>query len=67
MNGAHRFPEIPAHRVLNRNGLLTGKHHFANEFEMQRLLELEGIRVENDRVVEFGKLFWDPSKELNWY
>jgi methylated-DNA-protein-cysteine methyltransferase-like protein len=56
--------EVPAHRVVNRNGLLTGKHHFPGLGEMQRRLEAEGVKVENDQVIDFEKLFWDPSKEL---
>ena len=56
---------IPAHRVVNRKGLLTGKIHFGGVNVMQQLLENEGIKVENDKVVDFKKLFWDPSKELN--
>jgi methylated-DNA-protein-cysteine methyltransferase-like protein len=55
---------IPAHRVVNRNGLLTGKHHFGGSKVMEELLESEGIRVEDDKVVDFKKIFWDPSKEL---
>jgi len=65
MNAAHTTPaNVPAHRVVNRNGLLTGKHHFETPTRMQELLELEGIEVINDKVVAFSKLFWDPSKEL---
>jgi len=56
--------KIPAHRVVNRNGLLTGKKHFGNPDRMKELLELEGIRIRNDRVVDFERLFWDPTKEL---
>ena len=55
---------IPAHRVVNRIGLLTGKHHFRYETLMQELLESEGVKVKDDRIVNFDKLFWDPSKEL---
>jgi methylated-DNA-protein-cysteine methyltransferase related protein len=55
---------VPAYRVVNRNGLLTGKQHFATPTEMQESLEKEGIRVENDQVQDFQKLFWDPAKEL---
>lgn len=67
MNASHSSdPEIPAHRVLNRNGLLTGKHHFKSPDEMKKLLELEGIKVENDKVVDFKNLFWDPTKELGF-
>lgn len=65
MNGAHSQPEvIPAHRVVNRNGVLTGKHHFQTETKMQELLEQEGIKVEKDVVKEFDKLFWNPATEL---
>lgn len=55
---------IPAHRVVNRNGLLTGKHHFGNSSTMRQLLENEGIIVENDRVINFREKFWDPLQEL---
>lgn len=55
---------VPAHRVLNRQGLLTGKVHFSNPFRMQELLEAEGIKVQNDKVVDFDKHFWDPAIEL---
>ncbi|MGC4059127.1 MAG: MGMT family protein [Chitinophagaceae bacterium] len=57
-------PKVPAHRVVNSSGLLTGKFHFGPGNEMQRLLEREGITVENDRVRDFKKLFWDPSEEI---
>jgi methylated-DNA-protein-cysteine methyltransferase-like protein len=55
--------DIPAHRVVNRNGLLTGKHHFGGNL-MQELLENEGINIEKDQIVDFKKLFWNPSDEL---
>jgi methylated-DNA-protein-cysteine methyltransferase related protein len=65
MNGSHRKkPKVPAHRVVNRNGELTGKFHFADPYEMQALLEKEKIRVSDDRVMDFAVHFWDPSKEL---
>lgn len=65
LNACHTRPEfIPAHRVVNRNGLLTGKYHFGNTTTMQQLLENEGIVVKNDQVVNFNELFWDPSREL---
>lgn len=65
MNASHIYDDnIPAHRVVNRNGVLTGKFHFRHPELMQELLESEGILIENDRVVEFNKLFWDPYKEL---
>ena len=56
-------PDVPAHRVVNRQGLLTGKHHFGGD-NMQQLLEAEGVRVENNKVVDFERLFWDPNVEL---
>ncbi len=56
--------EIPAHRVVNRNGLLTGKHHFGGSDIMRQLLELEGVKVVKDQVVDFKNLFWDPSQFL---
>lgn len=55
---------VPAHRVVNRSGLLTGKHHFKTPDTMQKLLEKEGIRVVNDKVQAFDELFWDPMTEL---
>jgi methylated-DNA-protein-cysteine methyltransferase related protein len=65
MNSAHRVkPKVPAHRVVNRKGLLTGKMHFAHPEQMQELLEKEGIEVKDDQVQEFQKKFWDPAKEL---
>ncbi len=66
MNGAHhQKKKVPAHRVVNRNGMLTGKHHFATPYLMQELLEKEGIKVENDKIVNFNKYYWDPSVELS--
>ena len=65
MNGAHaQIPPVPAHRVLNRNGMLTGKHHFGSPDLMQKLLEKEGIEVVKDTVKNLDKIFWDPSLEL---
>ena len=64
MNASHAIPGIPAHRVVNRLGCLTGKMHFSNPEEMERLLQLEGIIVKEDCVVNFKQLFWDPSIEL---
>ena len=55
---------VPAHRVVNRLGMLTGKHHFKTPYEMQEKLEKEGVKVKNDKVTEFNKLFWDPRQEL---
>jgi methylated-DNA-protein-cysteine methyltransferase-like protein len=67
MNAAHSDPKIPAHRVVNRNGLLTGKMHFSDPNRMQELLEKEGIKVKKDQVVEFEKRFWDPGEELKTF
>jgi methylated-DNA-protein-cysteine methyltransferase-like protein len=65
MHGAGRVkPKVPAHRVVNRNGELTGKHHFETPFQMQELLEKEKIKVKHDKIVDFKKLFWDPMIEL---
>jgi methylated-DNA-protein-cysteine methyltransferase related protein len=65
MNNSHNQPgNVPAHRVVNRNGLLTGKHFFGGSLVMQELLESEGLVVENDQVVNFREKFWDPSIEL---
>lgn len=65
MNASHRVkPKVPAHRVVNRNGQLTGKHHFDTPYRMQELLEKEKIKVENDTVVEFKAKYWDPETEL---
>jgi methylated-DNA-protein-cysteine methyltransferase related protein len=64
MNASHDDAGIPAQRVVNRNGMLTGKHHFRHPDLMQELLESEGIEVQNDRILNFRKHFWDPYKEL---
>lgn len=56
--------DVPAHRVVNRQGLLTGKHHFDGSNLMQQLLESEGIKVKNNQIVNFEKVFWNPQKEL---
>lgn len=64
MNGAHKIkPAVPAHRVVNRNGMLTGKHHFATPTRMEELLRKEKIEVENDVVVNFKSLYWDPASQ----
>ena len=65
MNAAHGLNDVPAHRVVNREGVLTGKHHFATPTDMQEKLENEGIEVNNDQIQDFDQLFWDPSKELS--
>lgn len=59
MNASHNLDDVPAHRVVNRVGLLSGKHHFQGTNLMQQLLENEGIKVKNNQVVDFKKLFWD--------
>jgi methylated-DNA-protein-cysteine methyltransferase-like protein len=65
LNVCHTKPEfVPAHRVVNRNGILTGKFHFGNTTTMQQLLENEGIIIEDDCIVNFQEKFWDPSTEL---
>uniref|UniRef100_UPI004048C951 MGMT family protein n=1 Tax=Algoriphagus sp. TaxID=1872435 RepID=UPI004048C951 len=64
MNAAHALADVPAHRVVNRQGLLTGKHHFHTPKTMQSRLEAEGVLVENDRVVDFENRFWNPQEEL---
>ena len=65
MNASHTAADpVPAHRVVNRNGLLTGKHHFGAPNLMEQLLESEGIHVENDKIIDFEKYFWDPMLEL---
>jgi methylated-DNA-protein-cysteine methyltransferase-like protein len=66
LNNSHAQDDfIPAHRVVNRKGLLTGKNHFSGSTVMQDLLESENILVENDKVLNFNDLFWDPVKELS--
>ena len=64
MNQAHANPKIPAHRVVNRNGLLSGKGHFSTPTLMQELLEAEGVKVTDNQIVDFNNIFWDPSEEL---
>jgi methylated-DNA-protein-cysteine methyltransferase-like protein len=64
MNNAHLHPDVPAHRVVNRNGLLSGKQFFRGELTMQQLLEAEGLIVADDQIQNFQEYFWDPAKEL---
>jgi methylated-DNA-protein-cysteine methyltransferase-like protein len=64
MNYSHAMPHIPAHRVVNANGVLTGKFHFSTPTAMQEALLAEGIEVQNDQIIHFEKYFWDPSIEL---
>jgi methylated-DNA-protein-cysteine methyltransferase-like protein len=67
MNGAGKIkPKVPAHRVVNRIGLLSGKHHFSPPGSMEKSLKKEGIKVKNDKIVDFEKHFWDPIKELGF-
>jgi len=64
MNASHGQEDIPAHRVVNRNGLLTGKTHFEGTNLMQQLLENEGIEVKNNQIKDFESLFWNPQENL---
>ena len=67
MNGSRKAKiKIPAHRVVNRNGMLVGRHHFKTPDEMEKRLKQEGVKVKNNTVVDFDKLFWDPVKELGF-
>lgn len=61
MNASHHLEDVPAHRVVNRIGLLSGKHHFEGTNLMQQLLESEGIKVVNNQIIDFEKHFWDPN------
>ena len=61
MNNSHSFEDIPAHRVVNRNGILTGKHHFSGTNLMQQLLDSEGVKVEEDKIVNFDDHYWVPN------
>lgn len=61
MNASHHLEDVPAHRVVNRNGVLTGKHHFDGTNLMQQLLENEGIKVVNNQIVDFKKHYWEPE------
>lgn len=65
MNGSHRVqPPVPAHRVVNRNGMLTGKHHFETPTQMEELLRAEGVEVQNNSIVHFNQHYWDPATAL---
>ena len=64
MNNSHYKNDIPAHRVVNRNGMLTGKHHSSGTNLMKELLEYEGIKVVDNIVLDFEKFFWDPSQNI---
>jgi len=61
MNASHQHEDVPAHRVVNRNGVLTGKHHFPGTLVMQQMLEAEGIEVKNDQIINFEKHLWIPE------
>ena len=65
MNASHNLQDVPAHRVVNRNGLLTGKHHFAGTNLMKDLLESEGVKIFENTVLDFENVVWDPSKDLD--
>lgn len=66
MAGSHQMMlEVPAHRVVNRNGLLTGKFHFETPTKMEELLALEGTKVSDDKIIDFKKHYWDPAEELD--
>lgn len=65
MNASHTHADVPAHRVVNRNGLLTGKHHFFGTNLMQQLLENEGIKIKQDQIQNFDAHFWDPINNLS--
>lgn len=65
MNSSHNMEDIPAHRVVNRNGVLTGKSHFGGTNAMQQLLEEEGFKIKELQIIDFEKYFWDPMKELS--
>lgn len=64
MNAAHSNRKVPAHRVVNRSGLLTGRHHFETPTTMQHRLEKEGVLIKDNQVQNFKTVFWDPAKEL---
>ncbi|AMA48053.1 MULTISPECIES: MGMT family protein [Flavobacterium] len=64
MNACHSMNDVPAHRVVNRNGVLTGKHHFDGSNLMQQLLENEGIKIVDNQIINFKKHFWEPQVEL---
>ena len=64
MNASHVNPKVPAHRVVNRIGMLSGKHHFEGTNLMQQLLESEDVEVLDNQIQNFESLFWDPSEDL---
>jgi methylated-DNA-protein-cysteine methyltransferase related protein len=64
MNASHGQDDIPAHRVVNRNGVLSGKNFFSSPTEMQEKLEFEGVKIKNDQIENFNQIFWNPNLEL---
>lgn len=64
LNNSHRIEGIPAQRVVNRNGMLTGKHHFGGTTAMQQMLESEGAVIKENKILNFNEIFWDPNLEL---
>ena len=64
LNSSHNMENVPAQRVVNRLGMLTGKHHFGGTSAMQQMLEGEGVMVEENKISNFQEVFWDPNKEL---
>lgn len=66
LNQAHTLEDVPAHRVVNRNGLLTGRHHFDPPEKMQHLLEQEGVKIIKDQVANFQDILWNPFEEENY-
>jgi methylated-DNA-protein-cysteine methyltransferase-like protein len=64
MNNSHTLNNVPAHRVVNRDGLLTGKNHFPYPNAMKHLLEAEGIKIQNNKIIDFNYYYWNPIKEL---
>ena len=64
LNASHKIQDIPAHRVVNKNGLLSGKHHFEGTNLMQQLLESEGIKINKNQILNFSSIFWDPYFNL---
>lgn len=64
MNAAHQLEVVPAHRVVNKKGLLTGKHHFDGTNLMQQLLESEGLKINGNQIIDFDRYFWNPIDNL---
>ncbi|MDN5214408.1 MGMT family protein [Fulvivirgaceae bacterium BMA12] len=64
LNGAGKYPSVPAHRVVNSKGILSGRAHFGSSDEMKNQLEAEGVKVKGDKITNFAECFWDPGTEL---